>query len=108
MRSMLRVALGSFLVALAVSCASVDEDAVVPIDDETVGERVSAEPAAGAVEDLQLSSEDIAALEVFGQQCGPVVCTGLTHCCNASCGRCVPFGVECTQEACLTGEPATE
>ncbi|HKE19227.1 MAG TPA: hypothetical protein VKB80_30335 [Kofleriaceae bacterium] len=34
-----------------------------------------------------------------GEQCGAVFCTGATpHCCNASCGKCVPLGAECTQE----------
>lgn len=34
------------------------------------------------------------------QQCGKVTCTGGTHCCNASCGTCVPPGGECTQQIC--------
>lgn len=37
----------------------------------------------------------------FGlQACGPVTCTGNTHCCNASCGICVPPGGVCTQQFC--------
>jgi hypothetical protein len=35
-----------------------------------------------------------------GQQCGYVTCGKGQHCCNASCSRCVPFGMECTQESC--------
>lgn len=32
--------------------------------------------------------------------CGGNICTKGTYCCNASCGRCVPKGMLCTQEAC--------
>jgi hypothetical protein len=32
--------------------------------------------------------------------CGYAVCAKGTHCCNASCSRCVPLGMECTQESC--------
>lgn len=34
------------------------------------------------------------------QPCGKNVCTGNTHCCNASCGTCVGPGGECTQQIC--------
>jgi hypothetical protein len=37
---------------------------------------------------------------IGGQQCGYVTCGKGQHCCNASCSRCVPFGMECTQESC--------
>jgi hypothetical protein len=43
---------------------------------------------------------DVTDLIVVGQQCGAVVCGKGTHCCNASCGKCVPPGVECTQQTC--------
>ena len=36
----------------------------------------------------------------FPQQCGKNICTGGTHCCNSSCGTCVPPGGECTQQIC--------
>lgn len=39
-------------------------------------------------------------LVIVPQQCGKVTCTGNTHCCNASCGTCVPPGGECTQQIC--------
>jgi hypothetical protein len=93
MKSSLCLALTSLLLALAVSCVTTDEPEGTPVDRDVA-----------AVDDLELSPEDEAALDTFGQQCGPVVCTGKTHCCNASCGRCVPLGVECPQEACLAGE----
>ncbi|HWM87396.1 MAG TPA: hypothetical protein VNO33_16200 [Kofleriaceae bacterium] len=96
MQSWLRVALTSLLVALAVSCVTADEQEGLSQVDEQ------------AVEDLDLSPEDEAALDTFGQQCGSVVCTGKTHCCNASCSKCVPFGMECTQEACLLDDAEGE
>jgi hypothetical protein len=34
------------------------------------------------------------------EQCGTATCTGNTHCCNASCGICVPPGGFCTQQFC--------
>jgi hypothetical protein len=34
------------------------------------------------------------------QQCGSVTCSPGTHCCNASCGICVPPGGFCTQQIC--------
>lgn len=34
------------------------------------------------------------------ETCGGNVCGKGTWCCNASCGRCVPIGMQCTQEAC--------
>ena len=37
---------------------------------------------------------------VIGQQCGNAVCGKGTYCCNASCSRCVPKGMFCTQEDC--------
>ena len=45
-------------------------------------------------------------LIVVGQQCGARICPVNTHCCNASCGSCVPPGVECTQQACKAEEAA--
>lgn len=38
--------------------------------------------------------------------CGGVVCGKNQHCCNASCGRCAPIGVECPQIACEGGDDA--
>ena len=35
-----------------------------------------------------------------GENCGGVVCPKFTYCCNASCSRCVPYGMSCTQESC--------
>ncbi len=98
----------SLLVALVVSCATA-EDAVSPTDDVYTADRaIDPIDQQAAVDELDLSAEDRAALDLFGQQCGAVVCTGATHCCNASCSKCVPFGMECTQEACLVGDPDTE
>ena len=34
------------------------------------------------------------------EQCGKVTCTGNTHCCNPSCGICVPPDGVCTQQFC--------
>lgn len=48
----------------------------------------------------QLVSTPEANLVIGPQQCGNVTCTGGTHCCNASCGTCVPPGGECTQQIC--------
>ena len=41
-------------------------------------------------------------LEIAGlsASCGGTICGKGTYCCNASCGRCVPFGMSCTQESC--------
>ena len=33
--------------------------------------------------------------------CGDVFCGKGQWCCNASCNRCAPIGVYCTQEACV-------
>jgi hypothetical protein len=44
----------------------------------------------------------------LGQQCGSVVCAAGTFCCNASCSRCVPKGMQCTQEACSDPTAAPE
>jgi hypothetical protein len=38
--------------------------------------------------------------DLIGQACGPTVCGLGTHCCNASCGICVPPGGVCTQQFC--------
>src|SRR5882672_5551074 len=35
---------------------------------------------------------------ILHQPCGPNVCTGSSHCCNASCGICAPPGGFCTQQ----------
>ena len=43
----------------------------------------------------------LAELTPVGEQCGAVVCRPGLHCCNPSCGTCVPRGVECTQQACF-------
>lgn len=40
-----------------------------------------------------------------GGSCGGVTCGKNLHCCNASCGWCVPIGVECPQIACEIGTP---
>jgi hypothetical protein len=102
MKSSLLAAVASLLVLLAASCMT-PEEAAPPTDDE-VGQ-VAETPAIASSDDLDLSQEELDALDLFPQQCGAVVCTGKTHCCNASCSRCVPFGVECPQEACLTTTP---
>jgi hypothetical protein len=39
-------------------------------------------------------------LVIVPRQCGNTVCTGNTHCCNASCGICVPPRGVCTQQVC--------
>lgn len=39
-------------------------------------------------------------LFLAGEICGSKICGKGTYCCNASCSRCVPFGMSCTQEAC--------
>lgn len=49
------------------------------------------------------ASEDIAIGPVT---CGGVVCGKNQHCCNASCGKCAPAGVECPQIACEGGADA--
>ncbi|KAK1752803.1 hypothetical protein QBC47DRAFT_463314 [Echria macrotheca] len=49
-----------------------------------------------------------AALEQ-GEKCGArVVCAAGLTCCNASCGTCVPPGMMCTQQACVTEEEEEE
>jgi hypothetical protein len=40
-----------------------------------------------------------------GGSCGGNTCGKNQHCCNASCGWCVPIGVECPQIACAAGQP---
>lgn len=40
-----------------------------------------------------------------GGSCGGVTCGKNQHCCNASCGWCVPVGMECPQIACAIGAP---
>lgn len=40
-----------------------------------------------------------------GGSCGGVTCGKNQHCCNASCGWCVPIGMECPQIACAIGAP---
>ena len=40
-----------------------------------------------------------------GGACGGNICGKGQHCCNASCGWCVPIGVECIQIACQAGVP---
>lgn len=40
-------------------------------------------------------------LFVGGTPCGDVFCGKGQWCCNASCNRCVPIGIYCTQEACV-------
>lgn len=99
MKSSLCAALVSLLLVLAASCMT-SGDPVPPTDEASQ----TASPPAG--DDLEYTEEDLEMLEVFGEQCGAVVCSGRTHCCNASCSRCAPFGVECPQVACLNTEPA--
>ena len=66
------------------------------IDDGTSVDDESAAVTAGQ----PIETEAIVPIGPVNQQCGPVVCTGKTHCCNASCGLCTPPGVECTQQVC--------
>lgn len=40
-------------------------------------------------------------LFLAGTPCGDVFCGKGQWCCNASCNRCVPIGIYCTQEACV-------
>jgi hypothetical protein len=40
-----------------------------------------------------------------GGSCGGNTCGKNQHCCNASCGWCVPIGMECPQIACAIGAP---
>lgn len=91
MKSLLWAALTSLLLALAFSCVTADEPAVDTLDPS-----------------VDQETGDEAELDVVGEQCGSVVCTGKTHCCNASCGRCAPIGVECPQVACVLDEEAAE
>jgi hypothetical protein len=102
MKSSLCAALVSLLLVLAASCMT-SGDPVPPTDEAS---QTASPPASD--DDLDLTQEDLEMLDVFGQQCGSAVCSGRTHCCNASCSRCVPFGVECPQVACLTTDPATK
>ncbi len=44
----------------------------------------------------------------LGQVCGSVACAAGTWCCNASCSRCVPKGMQCTQEACADEGAGTQ
>jgi hypothetical protein len=37
---------------------------------------------------------------IGGGACGSTTCSPGTHCCNASCGICVPPGGVCTQQIC--------
>jgi hypothetical protein len=39
-------------------------------------------------------------LVIVPRQCGNTVCTGNTHCCNASCGICAPPRGVCSQQVC--------
>lgn len=54
------------------------------------GERVE-ETCADGAEDTLLAA---------GGSCGGVTCGKGKWCCNASCARCVPIGMQCTQESC--------
>jgi hypothetical protein len=42
----------------------------------------------------------LADLKPVGEACGPIVCAPGLHCCNPTCARCTPKGVECTQQTC--------
>ena len=55
------------------------------------------EPAPQADQAADDCAQDLLAA---GGSCGGVTCPKGTWCCNASCGRCVPIGMQCTQEAC--------
>ena len=60
-----------------------------------------ADTAAQAPDDEQVSRPDVDEnLILVSQKCGSVTCSPGTHCCNASCGICVPPGGFCTQQIC--------
>jgi hypothetical protein len=51
-------------------------------------------PSADQVDVLSDDDSDSA------NSCGGNICSKGTYCCNASCGTCVPKGMECTQQSC--------
>lgn len=57
--------------------------------------------APAAIEDSATTCDTEVAV---GESCGGVICGKNQHCCNASCGRCAPIGVECPQVACGADE----
>lgn len=64
----------------------------------------SSAPAVPAACDAAPAEE----LAIGAVTCGGVVCGKNQHCCNASCGKCAPIGVECPQIACEGGEGAQD
>lgn len=76
--------------------AAADAPAAVaaPTPADAPADCVAPTPAAGDQEPLFLA----------GEICGSKICGKGTYCCNASCSRCVPFGMSCTQEACNATE----
>lgn len=44
----------------------------------------------------------------IGEQCGDVVCTKGTVCCNPTCNLCLPPDMSCTQEVCNSTETLAE
>ncbi|HEX2164138.1 MAG TPA: hypothetical protein VHM02_09335 [Thermoanaerobaculia bacterium] len=87
-RSILALVLFAAAAAVALPAAAADAP---PFFADAAGD--CAAPAAAA---------PAAAEPIFlvGEVCGSKICGKGTYCCNASCSRCVPFGMSCTQEAC--------
>lgn len=67
--------------------------------DEAPADELPAEeaPADEACDDAAAGDDDLVAA---GGTCGGRTCPKGTWCCNASCARCVPVGMQCTQESC--------
>jgi hypothetical protein len=90
-------------------CLTADTDDVTDADEELstpASDVALAEPApvadtnAGNAANPDQVDSNIVIGPIGPQQCGSVTCPSGTHCCNASCGTCVPPGWECTQQVC--------
>ena len=86
----MKLLIACFALMFCVTLANADYSTASPAMIDTAAE-VAAEPSAA-----DASPET----EPGIGECGGNTCTGGTYCCNASCGRCVPKGMLCTQEAC--------
>jgi hypothetical protein len=57
-----------------------------------------------AVPEAACASDAADVTAIGPAMCGSVICGKNQHCCNASCGKCAPIGVECPQIACAGGD----
>lgn len=69
---------------------------------------LATQPDAPASEPTTCSAPIADDVLAVGGSCGANICGKGQHCCNASCGWCVPIGVECIQIACSIGTPDPE